>query len=160
MDVKASLHELLAAFTSDLKGIEKHLKQSITDVGSEFRGTLGNLRTTLQVQNSGLQTQLERLGEQITALNTSLNDQFDELRRSKEKSVDGAGSATDRKGPDLPEVEASEFVDERSARLEAAIQGLHSKNKLIQWQLGIVAVGVALPYIRSAAEHILALCQR
>lgn len=162
MDVKASLHELLAAFTSDLKGTEKHLKQSITDIGSEFRGSLQNIRTAVNEQGTRLHAQLERQGEQIAALNTSINDQFSELRLSREATAGATCATAERKDPDHPAVEKidqpEDVIDERSVRLEAAIRGLDSKNRLIQWQLGIVAVSVVFPYLRSAVERILVLC--
>ncbi|WP_017907027.1 hypothetical protein [Pseudomonas asplenii] len=163
MDAKASLHELLAAFTSDLKNTEKHLKQSITDVGSEFRGSLNNIHKALKEQGKEVQSRLERQGEQIAAIHTFIGEQFNELRWSRETAAGDPCGATERKVPDLPDVgpvdQLEEIIDERSVRLEAAIRGLNSKNRLIQWQLGIVAFSVALPYVHLAFERFLALCQ-
>ncbi|KPA94040.1 hypothetical protein [Pseudomonas asplenii] len=161
MEMKTLLHELLAAFGADLKGTEKQLKQSIADVGSEFRGTLKRVQTSLGDNNSGLRTLLERQSEQIAALNLSIDDRFNELRSFREKTVDGLSDNAGAKDhePLAQGEEPKEVIHERDVRLEAAIRRLDSKNRLIQWHLGIISVGVAFPFVRGAFEQILALCQ-
>ncbi|UUQ64686.1 hypothetical protein NLK61_26375 [Pseudomonas fuscovaginae UPB0736] len=163
MDVTASLHELLAAFTSDLKGTEKHLKQSIADVGSEFRGSHQRLRAALDEKNNGLHTLLERQGKQIEILSLSIHELLNERQLPKEQTLETACAAVESNPLDDPEVEPidqpEDAIDARGAHLEAAIKGLNSKNRLIQWYLGMITVSVAFPYFRGTIEQIIALCQ-